>query len=42
MKLIRFGQEGAEKPGIMIGEDYFDASSFGEDYDEKFFGNDGL
>ncbi|HWJ89562.1 MAG TPA: fumarylacetoacetate hydrolase family protein, partial [Flavisolibacter sp.] len=42
MKLIRFGHEGAEKPGIMIGEDYFDASSFGEDYDEKFFGNDGL
>src|SRR4051812_43048647 len=42
MKLIRFGLEGSEKPGIIIGDDYFDASSFGEDYDEKFFGSDGI
>jgi 2,4-diketo-3-deoxy-L-fuconate hydrolase len=42
MKLIRFGPEGAEKPGVVIGEDFFDASSFGEDYDEKFFAEDGV
>jgi 2,4-diketo-3-deoxy-L-fuconate hydrolase len=42
MKLIRFGSVNREKPGILIGDEYFDASSFGEDYDEKFFETDGL
>ncbi|WP_207492373.1 fumarylacetoacetate hydrolase family protein [Aridibaculum aurantiacum] len=42
MKLIRFRNNGEVKPGINIGEEYFDASSFGEDYNESFFENDGL
>jgi 2,4-diketo-3-deoxy-L-fuconate hydrolase len=42
MKLIRHGETGREKPGIMIGEKYYDASAFGEDYNEEFFGSGGL
>lgn len=42
MKLIRFGAEGKEKPGIYMNEAYYDASSFNEDYNETFFETDGL
>ena len=42
MKLIRFGRPGQEKPGILLGEQRFDVSAFGEDYHEAFFANDGL
>lgn len=42
MKLIRFGETGKEKTGVMIEDDYYDTSSFGEDYNEQFFANDGL
>src|SRR5215216_3314504 len=42
MKLIRFRENGKEKPGVILDEKYFDASSFGEDYSETFFENDGL
>lgn len=42
MKLIRFREEGKEKPGIVLEENYFDASPFGEDYGEAFLENDGL
>ena len=42
MKLIRFGQKGAEKPGIVIDDKWYDASSFGEDYNEHFFESDGI
>jgi 2-keto-4-pentenoate hydratase/2-oxohepta-3-ene-1,7-dioic acid hydratase in catechol pathway len=42
MKLIRFGEANKEKPGIIINDEYYDASSFGEDYDEQFFENEGL
>ncbi|POY35742.1 ureidoglycolate lyase [Solitalea longa] len=42
MKLIRFGKAGEEKPGVIINEKYFDVSAFVNDYDEKFFGTDGL
>jgi 2,4-didehydro-3-deoxy-L-rhamnonate hydrolase len=42
MKLIRFREEGKEKPGIVLDENYFDASLFGEDYGEAFLENDGL
>lgn len=42
MKLIRFGQPGAEKPGVMINNTYLDVSEFGPDFDENFFGNDGI
>jgi 2,4-diketo-3-deoxy-L-fuconate hydrolase len=43
MKLIRFGNPGKEKPGIIneTGK-RLDVSSFCEDYDEKFFGTDGI
>lgn len=42
MKLFRFGEPGKEKPGVVINNKLFDASSFGEDFGEKFFENDGL
>ncbi len=42
MKLIRYGDPGKEKPGVIIGEKYFDVSDHFRDYDESFFENDGL
>lgn len=42
MKLIRFGNVGKEKTGIIINDEYYDTSSFGEDYNEHFFETDGL
>jgi 2,4-diketo-3-deoxy-L-fuconate hydrolase len=42
MKLIRFGDPAHEKTGVIINDEYFDTSSFGEDYNEQFFENDGL
>jgi 2,4-diketo-3-deoxy-L-fuconate hydrolase len=43
MKLIRFGAAGAEKPGLQLNDGRrVDASAFGGDYDEAFFGGDGL
>jgi len=42
MKLIRFGEPGNEKPGIIKEEKWYDVSSFVKDYDEDFFGNDGI
>ena len=43
MKLIRFGPAGAERPGVQLPDGRrIDASTFGEDYDERFFGGDGL
>lgn len=42
MKLIRFGEIGKEKPGLIINEQYVDVSSLVKDYDEAFFENDGL
>jgi 2-keto-4-pentenoate hydratase/2-oxohepta-3-ene-1,7-dioic acid hydratase in catechol pathway len=42
MKLIRFGDLGKEKPGVLIGERMFDLSDFFSDYDEAFFTNNGL
>ncbi len=42
MKLIRFGEINKEKTGIIINDDYYDTSSFGEDYNEHFFETDGL
>jgi 2-keto-4-pentenoate hydratase/2-oxohepta-3-ene-1,7-dioic acid hydratase in catechol pathway len=43
MKLIRFGSSGEEKPGLLLpGGKRIDASGFGEDFDERFFGGDGL
>nr|WP_315419867.1 fumarylacetoacetate hydrolase family protein [uncultured Pedobacter sp.] len=42
MKLIRFGEAGAEKPGVIINDNYFDVSALVKDYNEEFFGGDGL
>ncbi len=42
MKLIRFGEAGKEKPGVLIGEKRIDVSSIVADYNEAFFENDGL
>ncbi|MFI5187798.1 MAG: fumarylacetoacetate hydrolase family protein [Chitinophagales bacterium] len=42
MKLIRFGEPGKEKPGVIINDKMYDASSFGEDYNENFFETNGL
>ena len=43
MKLIRFGEIGREKPGILLEDGTrLDASGFGPDYDEEFFATDGL
>jgi 2-keto-4-pentenoate hydratase/2-oxohepta-3-ene-1,7-dioic acid hydratase in catechol pathway len=43
MKLIRFGEPGREKPGVLLnGGRRVDASSFIVDYDEEFFAGDGL
>lgn len=42
MKLIRFGEFGKEKPGIIDGDKWLDVSKFGEDFNEAFFDNNGL
>jgi 2-keto-4-pentenoate hydratase/2-oxohepta-3-ene-1,7-dioic acid hydratase in catechol pathway len=42
MKLIRWINENKTSTGIVINDEYFDTSSFGEDYNEHFFENDGL
>ncbi len=43
MKLIRFGEAGKEKPGLLLDDDVrVDVSAFGADYDEGFFASGGL
>jgi 2-keto-4-pentenoate hydratase/2-oxohepta-3-ene-1,7-dioic acid hydratase in catechol pathway len=43
MKLIRFGDPGRERPGLLLDADRaIDASAFGADYDESFFAGDGV
>ena len=43
MKLIRFGDPGKEKPGVQLKDgSRLDASALGTDYDEAFFGGNGL
>ena len=43
MKLIRFGEVGKEKPGVQLEDGKrLDVSGFGRDFDEDFFGTDGL
>jgi len=42
MKLIRFGKEGKEKPGIHLDGKNYDLSAFIKDYDESFFEQNGL
>src|SRR6185437_14683330 len=43
MKLIRFGEPGREKPGVILeGGKRIDVSAGISDYNEEFFGGDGL
>jgi len=43
MKLIRCGDVGKERPGVLLADGTrLDVSSFGEDYNEEFFGSGGL
>jgi len=43
MKLIRFGERGDERPGVLRSDgERIDVSSFGEDWNEEFFGTNGL
>ena len=43
MKLIRFGEIGREKPGVLLEDGTrLDVSGFGSDYDEEFFATTGL
>ena len=42
MKLIRFGEAGKEKPGVIINEKRYDVSSIVSDFNESFFENNGL
>jgi 2,4-didehydro-3-deoxy-L-rhamnonate hydrolase len=43
MKLMRFGELGKEKPGLILPDGTrIDASAFVADYDEKFFESDGI
>jgi 2,4-diketo-3-deoxy-L-fuconate hydrolase len=42
MKLIRQGEAGYERPGVIINDNCFDVSDYIDEYDEEFFENDGL
>lgn len=42
MKLIRFGQPGQEKPGVIINNKRYDVSHLITDYNEDFFSGDAL
>lgn len=42
MKLIRFGEAGKEKPGVIIGDQWLDVSPYIKEYNEEFFAHNGL
>jgi len=43
MRLIRFGEPGLEKPGLVLQNGTrLDVSAFVRDYDEAFFSNQGI
>jgi 2-keto-4-pentenoate hydratase/2-oxohepta-3-ene-1,7-dioic acid hydratase in catechol pathway len=43
MKLIRFGEPGKERPGVLLNDgSRLDVSSFVSDYNEEFFGGGGI
>jgi len=42
MKLIRFGTEGQEKPGVIINEKWYDVSHLTGDYNEAFFAGNAI
>ncbi len=42
MKLFRYIQNNATKPGIILDDNMYDVSGIVKDYDEEFFSNDGI
>lgn len=42
MKLIRWGNAGQEKTGVIINDVWYDTSAFGGDYNEQFFEDNGV
>ncbi len=42
MKLIRFGNPGNEKPGVVINNKRYDVSQLVRDFDEDFFAGNGI
>ncbi|HTN36617.1 MAG TPA: fumarylacetoacetate hydrolase family protein [Arachidicoccus sp.] len=42
MKLIRYGQQGQEKTGVLIDGKRYDTAALGQDYNEQFFETGGL
>jgi len=42
MKLVRLGEPGAERPGVRTDEGWIDVSDAVRDFDEEFFGSDGI
>lgn len=42
MQLIRFGEPGAEQPGVLLEGKRYALGAFGEDYTEAFFATDGI
>jgi len=42
MKLIRWGETGREKTGVILNDIWYDTSAFGGDYNEQFFEDNGL
>lgn len=42
MKLIRHGEAGKEKPGVLIDDIAYDTEALGGDYNEQFFADNGL
>lgn len=42
MKLIRFGQIGQEKPGVIVNDNWYSVAEFFIDFNETFFENNGI
>jgi 2,4-didehydro-3-deoxy-L-rhamnonate hydrolase len=42
MKILRFGEPGKEKPGVLVNGEMFDVSAFGQDFNEDFLATNGL
>ena len=42
MKLIRYGDAGKEKIGVILNDVRYDVSAYGGDYNEQFFEDNGL
>ena len=42
MKILRFGEPGKEKPGVLINGEIVDVSAFGQDFNEDFLATNGL